>query len=119
MATTVTKDPERGFCDVIYNNGAPLDFLLAMARDMGDRVSLWAREERTSITREMDLAELRTSLGKVNWFTRDQVPKLLTCIRFGLRRNRTLREVLEENDDEGRGVTLPLNILSAITTLIR
>ena len=64
-----------------------------------------------------DMEELLRNRARIVWFKKPDVERLVPCMRFGLRVNRTLAEMLEERAE---GLTqIPATILNALLMIIR
>ena len=117
IASHVDRDFDQRQGALIYNGRASLTGLVRITMFLAGRVSLWAREEKTMITERIDMAELKEEREKVIWFRREDVERLIPCMRFGIRVNKTLAEMLEEPAENL--VQMPRTILNALLALLR
>ena len=78
---------------------------------------IWVgRVEKTTVDVTYRVGELDDLKSKVEWYTRPEIKKYVTCIRFGLRSNLTLRELASELTVHGR---LPTKIAAAVEMMLR
>ena len=88
-----------------------------MVRILGDRATLWLREDKTVLQHEVSVAQFKYLAGKVTWFDREQMKVLYPTMRFGLRRTTTVLEDL--NNENYVYNPHPSSIASAINVLTR
>ena len=81
-------------------------------------MSLMARQDKISIDLSYRLSQFNALSAKINWFRRKEVKRIVPCVRFGIRRNFTLREYLEEDDDEDRS-KMSTKLAAAIELMLR
>ena len=100
---------------IIYNGSAKMSCLDDVTKSIGPGLSLVAREEKISVDLTYRISELNEIRNKIIWFTRPNVRSWVTCIKFGLRVNMTLREITE-GSGQGR---LPTKFAAALEMMIR
>ena len=111
------READQQKLEVLYNGEGSLEIKLEMARMIGPNANLWAREEKTLVTHVASITSVRGYMEEIVWYKREQMIKLLPCMRFGLRRNRTLQEELDNEDICYNYMQLPYSIKCAIAVL--
>ena len=104
---------------ITYNGVGKISVLAETISNLHPRMTLTAREDKISVNVSYRLADLETLTSKMKWYRRKEVKYKVPCIRFGIRRNYTLREVFEEDDDVNDRSKLASKLAAALEMLLR
>ena len=101
---------------ITYNGPIRMSAVGDIVAAIHPKITWVGREEKTSVDLTYRLAALNELRNKVEWYVRRDIKHYVTSIRFGLRRNITLRELSTEVSMQGR---LPTKIAAAVEVMLR